>query len=277
MASAGVLMVGVGAWALSLTTGNAPDEVVVSGVGPQPTQLVGANKCVVSYAVWSDDGNRFKAAVTIANRDVKAIKNWKLWFLMPGDQIVSGNGKLALDQQNRGVTVQSKTTLDPQATQTMQFTGRYEASNSAPMVFQLDGQTCETFVSPKPGEPSRPVEHLTNGQVRLGPAPSRQNPVPGISVDPSGVVVPVPVDTTVPDDLPPSTTAGTPSTPPAGGDTGTDGSNTGGDDEPPPPSPQTVTTPPSTAPTTSATPSREPSPPPSFDTGGDPDTPPEMG
>ncbi|UQU68508.1 cellulose-binding domain-containing protein [Couchioplanes caeruleus] len=260
-------MVGVGAWALSLTTGDAPDDVVVSGVGPQPTQLVGANKCVVSYAVWSDDGSRFKAAVTLANRDVKAIKNWKLWFLMPGDQVVSGNGKLALDQQNRAVTVQAKTALDPQATQTMQFTGRYEASNSAPMVFQLDGQTCETFVSPKPGEPSRPVEHLTNGQVRLGPVPNRQNPLPGTSVDPSGVIVPVPVESADPGaSKPVATTPGTPIATTTTGGTGTGGTGGNPDDEPAPGVPPETTTP-ATTPATSETPSRDPSPPPSFNNG----------
>ncbi|MEV8506021.1 cellulose binding domain-containing protein [Actinoplanes sp. NPDC051475] len=185
-------MVGGGAWALAQSDGS-PRTVVPNAVGPQPTQLVSANKCVVSYAVWSDDGGRFKAAVTIANRDIKAVRNWKLWFLMPGDQVVSGNGKLKLDQRARAVTVDTGKTLNPQATETMQFTGRYKASNAAPMVFQLDGQTCETFVSPKPGEPSRPVEHLTNGTLRLGPVPTRDTPVPGISIDPSGVVVPVPV------------------------------------------------------------------------------------
>lgn len=278
MAGAGALMVGVGAWALSLAAGDAPDDVVVSGVGPQPTQLVGANKCVVSYAVWSDDGSRFKAAVTIANRDVKAIKNWKLWFLMPGDQVVSGNGKLALDQQNRAVTVQAKTALDPQATQTMQFTGRYEASNSAPMVFQLDGQTCETFVSPKPGAPSQPVEHLTNGQVRLGPVPNRQNPLPGTSVDPSGVIVPVPIDSDAPDDRPPGTVGG--QTTPATSTTPTpaETSTVPGGNEVPPGPPETSSASPS-SPETTATETRTPSPPPSFDNGGDtePESPGEFG
>nr|WP_244945662.1 cellulose binding domain-containing protein [Couchioplanes caeruleus] len=192
----------------------------------------------MSYAVWSDDGGRFKAAVTIANRDVRAIKNWKLWFLMPGDQVVSGNGKLRLDQQSRAVTVQTGKVLSPQATETMQFTGRYKDSNAAPMVFQLDGQTCETFVSPKPGEPSRPVEHLSNGTVRLGPVPSKRSPLPGISINPSGVVVPVPVP---PGQQPPGT--GTPSGSPPGDNGGPlpgDGDGDGDGNEPPPPSPPSL-------------------------------------
>ncbi|MEV6595997.1 serine/threonine-protein kinase [Actinoplanes sp. NPDC051346] len=241
------LVVGAGTWALGQAAGGSPRGVTANAVGPHPTQVANANKCVVSYAVWSDDGDRFKAAVTIANRDVKAIKDWKLWFLMPGDQVVSGNGKLSLDQQARAVTVRTGRTLSPQATETMQFTGRYKDSNAAPMVFQLDGQTCETFVSPKPGEPSRPVEHLSNGTVRLGPVPSKRSPQPGISIGPGGVVVPVPV--------PPGQSPGpTPSSAPSS-------SRPPDDEEPPPPLPPSISSQP---PTGTDDEDEEPSTPPSI-------------
>jgi len=182
-----VLMAGVAVAALSRNDSETPTA------GPQSTTLTGSSKCVVSYAVWSEANNKFKAAITIANRDTSAIKDWKLWFVMPGDQVVSGNGRLKLDQQGRGVTVQSGKVLSPQETETLQFTGRYKDSNAAPMVFELGGQTCQTFVSPAPGAPSQPVEHLTNGTVRLGPVPTKDSPIPGISINPSGVAVPVPV------------------------------------------------------------------------------------
>ncbi len=206
--------------------------------------LTGSNKCVVSYAVWSDDNKRFKAAITIANRDNAAIRDWKLWFLMPGDQVVSGNGQLQLDQQGRSVTVQSKTVLSPQQTQTLQFSGRYKASNAAPMVFELGGVTCQTFVSPAPGAPSQPVEHLENGTVRLGPVPTKDTPIPGITIDPKGIAVPVPVTTTVP------ALGATTTTPPViiNNSAGTKPSTTATTTTPPPPKPSTdVTT------TTSAT------------------------
>ncbi|WP_230859987.1 serine/threonine-protein kinase [Actinoplanes aureus] len=154
---------------------------------PQPSVVPPAGQCVVSYAVWSDTQGRFKAQLTLANRAATALPDWDLWFLLPGDQVVSGNGKIALDQQDRAVKVTSAAPLESQRTTTMQLTGRYSESNRAPMVFKLNGETCETYVSGEPGEPSRPVEHLSDGNVRLGDANS--TPSSGVSIGPSGDVV----------------------------------------------------------------------------------------
>ncbi|WP_412747115.1 cellulose binding domain-containing protein [Krasilnikovia sp. MM14-A1004] len=250
---------GAGAWAVA---GTGPDRQDAAQVAPQPSVLAANGKCVVSYTVWSDDGKRFKAAVTVANRDTVAIPDWNLWFVMPGDQTMSGNGKLKLDQQDRGVTVTSADALSPLRTTTMQITGRYSQSNAAPMVFQLDGKTCETFVSGKPGEPSRPVEHLVGGGVRLGPVPTTSNPVPGISIAPNGLAVPVPVAstpggaTTPPPGgatTPPTGTTST--TPPAGTEspTTTPPPPKPPDDDPPTTTP--ATTPPTTTPPTNPPPS----------------------
>jgi len=71
---------------------------------------------------------------------------------------------------------------------TMAISGRYKLSNAAPMVFQLAGESCETYVSGKPGEPSRPVQRLSDGKVRLGP-PVKDNPVPGISTRTDGSLI----------------------------------------------------------------------------------------
>jgi serine/threonine-protein kinase len=184
-----VALFGAAAYAWSLAGADRKDAALPSG----PAVLAANGKCVVSYTVWSDDGGKFKASVTVANRDTKAINDWKLWFLMPGDQTMSGNGKEKLDQSDRGVTVTSNAALDPQKSKTMEVTGRYQESNAAPMVFQLDGRTCETYVSGKPGAPSQPVEHLTDGTSRLGPVPTSRTPAPGITILPNGVAVPVPV------------------------------------------------------------------------------------
>ena len=158
--------------------------------------LAGNGKCVVSYAVYSDDGQRFKATVTVANRDYRAIKNWNLWFIMQGDQVLSGAaGKVSLDQQGTTVTVKGSELLSPQKSKTMTITGRYTASNKAPMVFQLGSEDCATYVSEKPGEPSKPVVRLPNGKIGLG-EPVKDNPVPGLSVGPDGVVTPTSIPAT---------------------------------------------------------------------------------
>jgi hypothetical protein len=148
--------------------------------------------------------------VSVANRDSTPLKGWKLWFVMPGDQTLSGNGKVPLKQADGAVTVSSKDELQAQATKTMQVTGRYKESNAAPKVFKLDNETCETYVSGKPGAPSQPVQHLSDGTTKLGPVPPSSTPVPGLSTDTSGVVVPVPVRTTTgPGVIPTTTTPGT--------------------------------------------------------------------
>src|SRR3954454_11486234 len=86
------------------------------GATPQPSVVPATGKCVVSYAVWSDANGQFKAQVTLANRADVPVDKWKLWFIMPGDQTVSGNGKSLLSQADRAITVTSSAPLNPQTT-----------------------------------------------------------------------------------------------------------------------------------------------------------------
>jgi serine/threonine-protein kinase len=259
--AAAVAALTVGTYAWSLAAGR--DEPRGTRPNAQPSVVPVSGKCVVSYAVYSDDQGRFSAQVTVANRADTAVRNWSLWFLMPGDQVVSGKvlGNVHLAQDAHQVTVTSATTLSPQKTLTMPLTGRYVLNNTAPLAFKLNGDTCETFVSPKPGAPSQQVEHLSNGTVRLAPKPvsSSGTPVPGVSVDPKGIVHITP--TTAPAGGGKTTgTVGPTTTSPAvvveqGGDQGGDGDpvnptpvGSGG-----PTTPQT--TPPTTPPVTEPTPS----------------------
>jgi hypothetical protein len=219
----------------SLAAGPTDGDERANAVAPGPTLVPAAGNCIVSYAVWSQTRTRFKAQVTLANRGDKSVEAWKLWFLMPGDQVVSGKGKINLTQDAaRAVTVQSETPLEPQQNTTMEITGRYAASNSAPMLFQLNGKNCEAYVSDKPGQPSRPVERLSDGTARFGEPVSETEPLPGISVDPGGIV-----------HITPTATSATPSktrtSGPAPGSSSS--SRAGGGD--PEPSTSTTTVPPS--------------------------------
>jgi serine/threonine-protein kinase len=249
-----VALFGATAYAWSLVGADSKDA---SSASPEPSVLAATGKCVVSYTVWSDDGGKFKASVTVANRDTKAINDWKLWFLMPGDQTMSGNGKEKLDQSDRGVTVTSNAALDSQKSKTMEVTGRYKESNAAPMVFQLDGQTCETYVSGKPGAPSQPVEHLTDGTTRLGPVPTSSTPAPGITILPNGVAVPVPVvsKSTTPTAGPSASVSTSPSASP-------EPSSSSSKTEGPAPSLAASDVPGTTAPTTTPPTTTDPAPPP---------------
>ena len=218
-----VVLLGAAVYAWSLT---AQEPKNLANTNPSgPSVVAPEANCVVSYAVWSDDGSRFRAQLTVANRDQAPVQGWQLWFIMNGDQIVSGRvnqgqdvpvgaSRFRLAQHGQEVTVSSTDTLSPQKTATMQFDGRYTESNAAPMAFKLDGRTCETFVSGKPGAPSRPVEHLSNGGVRLGPVPTTSTPAPGVSIDSRGIAHVKP--TVKPSSSVPvgSATPTTPSTPP---------------------------------------------------------------
>jgi serine/threonine-protein kinase len=213
LAGAGLAAVFVGAvyaWSLSIGHDSTAKGAGLSVVAPE-------GNCVVSYAVWSDDGGRFKAQLTVANRDATPIPAWKLWFLMNGDQVVSGKvnqgenvpvnySDVKLTQAGKEVTITSAGALSSAKTETMRIDGSYQQSNAAPMVFKLDGKTCETFVSGKPGEPSQQVEHLSNGSTRLAPAPTSKTPVPGITIGDNGIALVKP--TTKPTAGPPGTSTG---------------------------------------------------------------------
>jgi serine/threonine-protein kinase len=237
-----LLALGTYGWSLTSETGN---DTPANAAAPQPSVVPPTGRCVVSYAVWSDDGGKFKAEVTLANRADAPVKDWTLWFIMPGDQVVSGNGKVDLKQDSTQVTVSSTTALNPQKAVTLPLTGRYTASNAAPLAFSLNRQTCETFVSAKPGEPSRQVEHLSDGTTRLGALPSSDDPLPGISVGPDGVV-----------DIKP-TSAGPSTPPPPGGGPSTSPTTK----LPPPPEPsidEPSSDPPTSEPTTNPPPATTP-------------------
>jgi hypothetical protein len=233
-AAVALVALSVYGWSLNSTGGGSnldrrPNSLV------QPAVVAATGKCVVSYAVWSDDGERFKATVTVANRDTRPVKDWQLWWIMQGDQTLSGNGKLRLDQQGTAVTVEAPKTLSPRTAVTMDVTGRYDESNAAPMVFELNDKSCETYVSGAPGQPSRPVQKLADGRVVLGP-PVTDKPVPGISTRPDGVAVPIPGPVAVPDDAA-STPAGS-EDPPVSAPPVVMPPPGGGVIEPPPPQPE---------------------------------------
>ncbi|MEV4349614.1 protein kinase [Actinoplanes sp. NPDC049596] len=180
--TAGVLLLTVGAYGWSVTS-NPPKNKPASAA---PGVVAPTGECTVTYAVVSDSQGRFSAQVTVANRDEAPVNDWKLWFLMPGDQTVSGNGKTTLDQKGQAVEVSdlAETPLAAGSTVSVPITGRYTATNIAPLAFTLNGATCETFVSTKPGGPPQKVEKLSDGSTRLVPTTT----APGYTIAPDGTV-----------------------------------------------------------------------------------------
>ncbi|MFF5078842.1 protein kinase [Actinoplanes sp. NPDC000266] len=260
--TAGVLLLAIGTYGWSASGKGPKDKAAVAA----PAVVAPTGECVVNYAVVSDSQGRFSAQVTVANKDDTPVNDWKLWFLMPGDQTISGNGKTTLTQNGQSVEVSSPTAaaIKAKSTVSVPITGRYTATNIAPLTFTLNGATCETFVSTKPGGPAQKVEQLSDGSSRLVPTTTD----PGYSIAPDGTVTitptvkptggakptttsPKPGATTTTSPRPGTTTTTTPTgtttTPPATTPTATTTTTTGGGPvEPEPPDDTDVPTTPAT-------------------------------
>lgn len=187
-----VLAVGVVGYAWNGAGGHG------SGVASQDQPVVqqGSRKCIVTYSVRSDTGKTFQAGLTVTNLTAVPVSDWVLRFVMPGDQTVSTIGKLKPQQQQHDVTVRSTKPIRANSTAVLNVTGGYRTSNAVPVAFSLGGETCDVFVSGKPGEPSRPVQRLVGGGTRLGPVPAAGVVLPGLSASPGGVINTVPATTT---------------------------------------------------------------------------------
>jgi hypothetical protein len=86
-------------WSLAAT--GEPDERANAVLPAGPTVVQASGNCIVSYAVWSQTNNRFKAQVTLANRGEKPVEDWKLWFLFSGDQVLTNKSKIGHRQVGR--------------------------------------------------------------------------------------------------------------------------------------------------------------------------------
>jgi serine/threonine-protein kinase len=243
-----VLGLGTYGWSLAAVANRHNQAETVAGLG-EPSVVASSGKCVVSYAVWTDGNGKFTARVTVANRNDSPVNAWKLWFIMPGDQIVSGNGKVRLTQDANTVTLASAVALGPRKSVTLPISGRYQVSNAAPLAFTLNDNTCDTFVSSKPGEAPKQVQQLSNGKVQL--VPTSGNPAPDISIDPGGVVhikPTTPAPTTAPTPTGSTLLTLDPTTSPTATTKTTDPVAP----KPPPGPSSTTTTTPTTAPTTTS-------------------------
>ncbi|HET9518445.1 MAG TPA: cellulose binding domain-containing protein [Actinoplanes sp.] len=210
--------------------------------------------CFVTYAVLSDKDEKFTAGVLITNNSSQPARDWRLRFVMPGDQRVAGGGGFTLTQQGHDVTAGSTAVIEPLRTTQLKLTGRYRQSNPVPMLFTLNGRLCEALVSPKPGDEAALVPNLPGTTVNGGgfPVPP-PNVVPSLSTGPNGVVTVT---------VPPTRTAGPTSRPVTVDPTPLVTPTT---TTPPPPSPPSVDEPTPSASTESEEPPPPPPPPPPLD------------
>ncbi|GIM96783.1 hypothetical protein Ato02nite_085760 [Paractinoplanes toevensis] len=185
IAAATVLLLGAGTYAWSLVDSGRGGPATTTTT---PRAMPAAGGCVVVYVVRTDQARRFTARVTVANRGDTPISEWSLWFILPGDQVLTGGGKTPLTQTGNTVTVTSTGPLAPMKSVSVPVSGGYRSSNSAPLAFRLNNSPCETFVSSEPGGPLRLVQRRPGGGTRLVPVTPGSVPLPGVSIDPDGGV-----------------------------------------------------------------------------------------
>jgi hypothetical protein len=124
----------------------------------------GGGSCSVSYAVTTQWGNGFTAAISITNQGGAAIHGWSLTWTWPGNQqmtLPAWNANGSQTGANASLTNLSyNAAIAPGATITgIGFNGSYSGQNPMPASFSLNGSVCggSGGVTPPPAAPSAPA------------------------------------------------------------------------------------------------------------------------
>jgi hypothetical protein len=115
-----------------------------AAVAASPGVAQAASSCQVTYAVSSDWGSGFTAAVTIQNTG-SAITSWTLGYSYAGNQALSQGWSGTWTQSGKTVTVTSASwngSLAAGASTQIGANFTYSGTNTAPAAFTLNGTTC---------------------------------------------------------------------------------------------------------------------------------------
>ena len=113
--------------------------------GVAPTAAAADVSCTVAYAVNSEWGNGFGAALTVRNEGATAIPDWNLtWTFADGQQITElWNGTYT--QSGGAVSVRGaewQRSINPGGTASFGFNARKSSANRAPTNFAVNGTAC---------------------------------------------------------------------------------------------------------------------------------------
>ena len=122
--------------------------------------------CKVRYQVDRESGTAFAAAVTVTNTTKDALTGWRFEFALDGDQKISTDAAVGLEQNGSRVVIRQTGTDPLAAGASTQFAVRaqYTTGGSVPSAFALNGRPCATEASDSAG---RPLSTLPGDTVLL--------------------------------------------------------------------------------------------------------------
>ncbi|MGY1581470.1 cellulase family glycosylhydrolase [Streptomyces sp. MN13] len=124
----------------------SPRSATVTVTTEKDTGTPGAG-CSVNYRVANEWPGGFQGEITIRNTGTAAVTGWTLAFSFPNGQTITNMWGGTPTQNGSAVTVAaaSYTSTIPKAgSVTLGFTGSRSATNTAPVSFTLNGNTCTT-------------------------------------------------------------------------------------------------------------------------------------
>ncbi|MBM2619082.1 protein kinase [Actinoplanes sp. LDG1-06] len=126
-------------WSL---TRNTPDvqEAQAAGTGVVAAGPSDDARCAVRYQLRRDSGRDYEAQLTVATTEELAQSSWRVQFLYPGTQKLTGSSR-AVTQKGRKVTAKGHGEL-----KSFTLRGEYRDYNPLPLAFAVDGVKCRAEV-----------------------------------------------------------------------------------------------------------------------------------
>ncbi|MBL7257147.1 serine/threonine-protein kinase [Paractinoplanes lichenicola] len=124
------------------TTRDTPDvqEAQAAGSGVVAAGPSDDGGCAVRYQLRRDSGRDYEAQLTVATTEELAQSSWRVQFLYPGSQQLTGPSK-AVTQKGRKVTAKGHGKL-----KSFTLRGEYRDYNPLPLTFAVDGVKCRAEV-----------------------------------------------------------------------------------------------------------------------------------
>ncbi len=124
------------------TTTSVPPTV--TSVPPTATSQPGAT-CSVKYVISNDWGSGFTADVKITNTGSSTLNGWTVTYAFPGNQTITNAWNATVTQSGKNITAKDagwNGTLAPNGSANFGFQASYSGSNTTPIVFKVNGSTC---------------------------------------------------------------------------------------------------------------------------------------